>query len=147
MISAGLGWVLRTAAAVTCCTGAWQEPTGNPSQSSDQTTAPRPCSLYPNLSSYSCSSFPSLKNPSVPLPSELGTCGVPVIQVSSAEDGKHFVPDVGPALSELNLGFLMTISFLSAFLWSQPWAYVSIWNCTALTGRIDYKTRKSGLVC
>lgn len=149
MIYTGLVWVLRTAA-VTCCTETQQEPTGNPSQSSDQTTDPRPLFLYPNLSPYTLFLLPTFEKPIIAFalgPRDRSLLRVPVIQVSSAKDGKHFEPDVGSAWSELNLGFLMTISFLSAFLWSQPWAYASIWNCTALTGCIDYKTRKSGLVC
>lgn len=50
-ISTGLVRVLRIAAG-TCCTGTRQEPAGNPSQSSDQTTDHTPHSLYPILSSY-----------------------------------------------------------------------------------------------
>lgn len=106
MISAGLVWVLR-AAAVTCC----RNPLEIHHRAATKPLPPDPVSVSrPQLLHLVPPSHP-WKNPALPLPSDLG-----MGQLWGCCDpgkhgwGKHFEPDVGSALSELNLGFLMTIS-------------------------------------
>lgn len=105
MISTGLVWVWRTAA-VTCC----RNPLGIHHRAVTKPLPPDSVLWIQISAPTPCSSFPSLKIPSLPLPSDLGMghlwgCCDP----GKHGWGKHFEPDVGSALSELNLGFLMTI--------------------------------------